>query len=1108
MAGLAGSRRWSVLPPDPAAELELSRELGVSTLVARVLAARGFSDPDKAQAFLSPSLERDWADPLVIPGMREAADRVERAINNHEVIAVFGDFDVDGMSSTCLLTLGLRHFGAEVHPFIPHRFGEGYGLSEAAIQRVLANCEPSLIVTVDNGIAAAGEVENILARGIEVVITDHHEPADLVPQGVPVTDPKLSADCPSRELAGAGVALKLVQELGRRRGEPDLWRTYTDVAMLGTLSDMMLLQGENRALVADGIARMKARPRPGIAALAATANIRIEDATADSLPFSIIPRLNAAGRMGTTDVAFDLLMVEDAHEAQLLATQLEETNTERRAIESQLTESAMAAIEAMPHEGAHAIVVGGEGWHEGVKGIVASRIVNRFHVPAILFSIVDGVARGSGRSVGSVDLFHAVEQCSDCLIRFGGHAGAVGVTCEASRLDEFRDALEAVLAELPPEKFVSTEEVAAVIGLDELSVDTIASLETLQPFGQGNKKPLFASRGVSMRNRSRVGAEGNHLRFFATDGVGTVPAIMFRAPEPERLVECDGAVDLVFEAVNETWQGRTKAKLMVKDVLVHTEDADAECAGAGLASEVAALADESVQAGPEASGDVLGTHADPVSLEGLSEDELTSRLVSRMIGDNPLLPAQKAALDRLSAGRSALAVMATGRGKSLIFHVHAAREAILEGAASVFIYPLRALVADQAFHLRRSLFELGLVARVLTGETPDEARREVFDGLLEGAVDIVLTTPEFLAIHTNRFAECGRVRFLVVDEAHHAGASKSGHRSAYQELPRIREELGDPVCLAVTATGSDSASREVCGLLGIEEADVVVDDALRENLGIVDRRNLHDRESALVSLVSGGEKTIVYVTSRQQSIEVVRLLRHRLPDLANRVAFYNAGLPRDVRGRVEGAFRSGELTCIVSTSAFGEGVNLPDVRNVVLYTLPFGRVEFNQMSGRAGRDGLPSRIHLLFGGRDVRLNERILSANAPERPELVVLWRALVSLDRSTPEGAFALDVPAVIAMAGRCDPSRPINEPEVEGGLGVFSELGFLTVEGFGDARRVRMAPSPEHMDLDRSVRYLEGLQGREEFGQFYDWVLHCSEDELATTIARPISPTFGTVV
>ena len=1105
MAGLFASGRWSLLSANPAAELELRRNLGVSPLVARVLAARGLTDVERAREFLEPSLARDWNDPLCIPGMGEAADRVERALADGEVIAVFGDFDVDGMTSTCLLTLALRHLGAEAHPFIPHRFGEGYGLSKEALDRVLECCSPSLVVTVDNGIASGAEVDALLARGIDVVVTDHHEPSDLVPRGVPVTDPKLSDDCPSRDLAGAGVALKLVHELGRRLGEPELWRSYTDIAMLGTLSDMMLLQGENRALVADGIERMKAAPRPGVAALANVANIRIADISADSLPFSVIPRLNAAGRMGSTDTAFELLMAEDPRRAAMLATQLEETNTERRAIESSLTDEAMAKIDALGYSGGHVVVVGGEGWHEGVKGIVASRIVNRFHVPAILFSITDGIAKGSGRSVGSVDLFHAVEQCSDCLIRFGGHAGAVGVTCEASRLDEFRERLEDVLAELPADQFQDTDEITAMVGLEELTVESVAALEALQPFGQGNKKPLFAARGVSMRNRACVGADQAHLRFFATDGVGCVPAIMFRAHDAARLCECDGAVDLVFEAVNETWQGRTKVKLMVKDILVRDTGETNSCPAA---EEACLLADESLACGDQ----TLTTGAgDPVAevpgLEGLDEEALTAALSRKMIGDHDLLPAQAEALGRLARGKSCLAVMATGRGKSLIFHLHAARVAILEGSASVFVYPLRALVADQAFHLQKSLGALGLRAAVVTGETDQAGRDAVFSGLMDATVDVVLTTPEFLAIHTDKFAESGRVSFLVVDEAHHAAEAKSGHRSAYGELPRVREELGRPTCLAVTATASDAAAAEICSLLGIDSGDVIVDDADRANLRIVDHRNLHDRESALVSLVSGGDKTIVYVTSRQQSIEVVRLLRHRLPDLAGRIAFYNAGLPRDVRGRVESAFRAGNLACIVSTSAFGEGVNLPDVRDVVLYTLPFGRVEFNQMSGRAGRDGLAACVHLLFGGRDVRLNEKILAAGAPARSDLVALWRALVSLSRAA-RGAFALDVEQLVAMAVQCDPAHPLDPSEVESGLAVFAELGFLSVDGFGDSRRVRMAPSPAHMDLERSARYLEGLQGRDEFADFCDWVLHCPQEELLAHVTRPIAPSFGAVV
>ena len=1102
MGGLATSKRWSLLPDNPTAERELVDALDVSPLVARVLASRGLTTAEEAERFLSPSLERDWADPLDIPGMGEAADRVERALSAHETIAVFGDFDVDGMSATCLLTLALRRLGADVHPYIPHRFGEGYGLSREALARVMDGCNPSLIITVDNGIAAAAEVEWLVGQGIDVVITDHHEPADLVPRGVPVTDPKLSADCYSRELAGAGVALKLVDELGRRLGAPDLWREYTDVATLGTLSDMMLLVGENRALVTDGIARMRRTTRPGLVALAATAGSDIGQATADGLPFSIIPRLNAAGRMGTTDVAFDLLLTDDPAEAAVLAGRLEEINSERRQVEAALTEDAMAKI-AETHRGGHCVVVGGEGWHEGVKGIVASRIVNRYHVPAILFTICDGVARGSGRSVGSVDLFHAVEQCSDVLVRFGGHAGAVGVTCEAARLDEFRERLEAVLSELPAEQFEDTGEVTAYVRLSELTVESIEALEGLQPFGQGNKRPLLAVRGVSMKNRGRVGADGNHLRFLATDGAATVAAIMFRAPDVDRLTNYEGAVDVVFEAVNETWQGRTKPKLMVKDVLVRETEGSAQT---GLADELDALGDATCGAGVPSTARPAPNASARTAMAGLAPGELTDALVRRLIGDAELLPAQRQALDALAQGRSCLCVMATGRGKSLVFHVHAAREALAHNRASVFVYPLRALVSDQAYHLAHDLADLGLGVSVLTGETPHSQREATFTGLASGAVDVVLTTPEFLAIHRARFAEGGRIGFLAVDEAHHAGMSKSGHRSSYAELPAVREALGEPTCLAVSATVTTDVAVETCRLLGIDRVDVICDRAGRPNLLVEDGRELRDRESALVSVVASGEKCVVYVTSRESSVAVARTLRHRIPELAPRVAFYNAGLDRQTRARVEAAFRAGEITCVVSTSAFGEGVNLPDIRHVVLWGMPFGRVEFNQMSGRAGRDGKDAHVHLMFGARDTHVNRRVMSAAAPSREDLVSLYKALRALCRQQgQQGQVPLDAAAVVGMARAADPRTTLDACEVEPGVAIFEELGFAQVDGIADARRVRMVESPERMELTRSVRYLEGLHQRDDFDEFSDWALSSPAEELLARIVRPITPDFG---
>ena len=1104
MASLESSRRWQVVPANRDAEERLVRALGVSPLVARIMAARGIDDVPAARRFLTPSLDRDWEDPLIIPGMDAAASRVARALEAGESIAVFGDFDVDGITSTCLLTEALRELGGTVHPFIPNRFDEGYGLSRDALDRVIAACAPDLVVTVDNGIAAKNEVGYLLERGVDIVVTDHHEPADLVPEGVPVADPKLAAESPSRELAGAGVALKLVQALGDRMGAPDLWRGLTEVACLGTMSDMMTLTPENRALVADGIEHMRRTARPGYVALAAACGTDLSEITADGLSFLLVPRLNAAGRMADPTLALDLLLERDPMRAASLAQELEEINRERRAIEAELTDAALALADQV-YDGGRAVVVGGEGWHEGVKGIVASRLANRYHVPALLFSISDGIAHGSGRSVGSVNLFDAVERCQDLLVRFGGHAGAVGVTLEADRLDAFRERLEAVLAELPAEQFEDTDEVAAVVSLDELDTPTVEGMSVLEPYGQGNKVPLLAATGVMMVDRARVGKTGDHMRFSATDGRSTVPAIMFRVPDIDRLVDCECVVDLVFEAVAERWQGRVKTKLMVKDILVR--ECGDEPASSPLVDELFSQADDAVERrGAPDEPAVCGSRR-PAGADGLASlapDELTDRLRRAFIGDSEMHPAQREALDALARGESCLAVMATGRGKSLVFQIHAARVAIAHGRASVFVYPLRALVADQAYHLAQAYSDLGLAVALLTGESSSERRREVFSGLVQGTVDVVLTTPEFFVIHARDFARTGRVGFVAVDEAHHVGRAKGGERSCYLRMPEALDALGRPTVLATTATAGDDAAREARRLLGVER--VVVDEAVRPNLSIDDGRETQSRENRLVGIVSTGEKSIVYVNSRGQSVALARMLRRRIPELGAGIAYYNAGLDRDVRSRVEEAFRAGDLTCIVSTSAFGEGVNLPDVRHVVMYHMPFGAVEFNQMSGRAGRDGLPASIHLLYSTRDARINERILAAGAPSRNELVTLYRALQTMWRhhrgETGEPSFSASDLDIASMCLAVDARTPLEERAVSCGIDVFRELGFMRTRGYGDGRRIEMAEAPGKVELDRSIRYLEGLRARMSFDAFKDWALTASARDMLSRINRPIAP------
>ena len=753
----------------------------------------------------------------------------------------------------------------------------------------------------------------------------------------------------------------------------------------------------------------------------------------------------------------------------------------------------MAKVEET-YDGGRAIVVGGEGWHEGVKGIVASRLTNRYHVPALLFSIEDGVARGSGRSVGKVNLFDAVERCSDLLIRRGGHAGAVGVTIEASKLDEFRRRLSAVLSELPADDFEDTDEVAATVDLSELNIETIEQISRLEPFGQGNKVPLLAAEGVTMCDRAVVGKTGEHMRFVATDGAASVPAIMFRVPQIDRLINCDSAVDLVFEAVAEHWQGRVKPKLMIKDVLVRDTTApnidDPACE---LRRGV-----QPADLGPRLESRKRET------LAQLSYTELTRSLIHSFIGSNQPHRAQVEALDALADHQSVLAVMGTGRGKSLIFHVHAAREAVLRGRASIFVYPLRALVADQAYHLSSTMAALGIGVGVLTGETVEAARDDVFAGLASGRTGIVLTTPEFLSIHRDRFARSGRIGFVVIDEAHHAGLAKGGDRSAYLDMPDILKALGDPVVMAATATATAPVVAELARVLPITPYGGRRDRA-RELAARGRPRSCEPRKPPGVHRRDGGEDRHLRY-SRDQSVALAKTLRKRVPDYASHIAFYNAGLTRADRHRVEEAFRDGCLSCIVSTSAFGEGVNLPDIRHVVLYHMPFGAIEFNQMSGRAGRDGQPAVIHLLYSSRDARITSAYSTAMRPSATS------SSRSIARCKPCGAPTRQDRGTIPLARAISTSRRCALPSMLARRSTsarwrvawefFEELGFCRVSGFDDTRRIAMAENPGRVQLSRSIRYLEGLRSRMEFSAFRSWALDSCASDMLAKVNRPIVP------
>lgn len=1106
--------RINLATADEAVVTRLVTTLDLPHFIAATLVSRGIDTPEKAELFLRPNLEVDWQDPYLIDGMDAAVDRIAQAIRAEEHILVYGDFDLDGVSATTLMTRGLRACGGRVTPFIPLRFEEGYGLSDASIERV-ATYNPQLVVTVDNGIAAKREVQLLLEHGIDVVITDHHEPADLVPVGVPVVDPKCS-DNPSAILAGAGVALKVMQAVGSRFGKPNLWRELIDLATLGTVADLMPMREQNRALVSEGLRMINENPRPCIAALLGESGFADKPVTSSNLSFTLVPRLNAAGRMGNAQLALDLLLSDDFADSAHLASELEDTNTRRRTIEAELAEVASEQAEQV-FKGQRALVVAGEGWHEGVKGIVASRLANRYGVPTLLFTIEGDEAHGSGRSVGQVNLFQAVTSCQDILVRFGGHHAAVGVTLKADKIPEFTERLCAYMDALPPEDFIPRIDVDASVDLSELTLANVEKLDLLAPFGQENSSPHFLAHGVMMAGGRAVGADKNHLSCTLTDGMHSLNCIMFHCSDVAALLNCGCALDAVFELQIDTWKGRRSVKAVVSSLKPVSpcaaleaclEDKDKNFVTGLIAAGMAELDMRDVPEWESPESDRLmweeRAQSNPA---GFRQD-----LIQAFLGEENLHAAQQQALDLLDAGHSVFTVMGTGRGKSLIFYIHAAELALAKQKASLFVYPLRALVADQAFHLERTLGSFGLTIGTLTGATDALERARVMQDLAAGKLDIVLTTPEYLDIHANELAQVSTIGFVVIDEAHHVGTSKAGFRPSYTRLGNAICRLGNPQVLALTATADDAIAEDIRHAFGLD--DMVFDNTERSNLQVIDQRNSKKRERYLASLVAQGEKTLIYVNSRMETVALVRRLRKQEPHIASLIGFYNAGLSRAERERVETLFREGGLQVLVATSAFGEGVDIPGVRHVVLYHLPFSEVEFNQMSGRAGRDGNEAQIHLLFGKADVHLNTALLHGIAPDHDEMAQIYRGLRALQQASQQSFFELDAEDVARRATRLF-GTTVTPEQVTLGVSVFEELGLVetkTEDRKQDSQDSSASSSAKRfiyvvdykgkVELSDSVQYREGLDEFDSFMTFKDWVLGSSADQLQDRIRHPLLP------
>ena len=542
----------------------------MSPTLARLLCIRGIADLDAASRFLKPSLDH-LLDPMGLADMDRAVERLLRAINTGERIAVHGDYDVDGITSTVILRRALELLGGQVTHFIPERLRDGYGLQPAAIERLHAE-GVHVVVSVDCGIRGAEAARRSRELGLDLIITDHHEPDTELPQAVAVVNPKRH-DCTyaDKHLAGVGVALKLVQALCMRSGKTNWLPAFVKIAAIGTLADVVPLVGENRVIAKLGLQMLSKGPhKVGLRALLEIAGLTGKQIDSYHIAFMMAPRINAAGRMSTPDIATRLLLASDdgmADEARSLAEQLDTENTKRRQEEQDIVAKARKILETDPEVGARSIlVVAGEGWHRGVIGIVASKIVDTFYRPTIVLSIDGEVAHGSCRSIPGFDMLRALESCAPMLLRFGGHKQAAGLQLEAARIREFRQSINAYGDELlGPDDLRPRLWLDGPLGFAGITTRVAEELSTLAPFGPGNPKPVFQASGVQIVDGPRK-LKDRHLKVAFRQDSRVFRAIAWNAAEREALLtEKKDNVDLAYSLEENEFQGERYLEMRVED---------------------------------------------------------------------------------------------------------------------------------------------------------------------------------------------------------------------------------------------------------------------------------------------------------------------------------------------------------------------------------------------------------------------------------------------------------------------------------------------------------------------------------------------------------------
>ena len=557
------NKKWEFYDSDNAKIKEISQKFNISELLATVLVNRNIKTDEEIKLFLNPT-RNDFHDPYLMPDMKIAVDRIIRAIDEKEKTMIYGDYDVDGITSITVLSKFLNQCGLNVGYYIPNRLNEGYGLNKKAI-KTIADEGYKLIITVDCGISSTEEIDYAYSLGMEVIITDHHEPLDILPNALAIIDCKRKDNkYPFNSLAGVGVSFKLIQAIGQRLNLPEKeYLKYLDIVCIGTISDIVPLVDENRVIAKLGLMLIKQTKTPGVKALLKATSYKEVNST--TVSFGIAPRINACGRMGHEKDALELFLTENIVEAEQITEKLNEYNKQRQNIEKRIFEEAIAKIEKNEENKKNMIILGSENWHHGVIGIVSSKITELYYKPSILICFENDNGKGSGRSIPGFDLHEALCLASDYLEKYGGHEMAVGLSLKKKDFKAFKEKLESIAENLHTDELTPIIKIDKEITLNDIKIENVKELNLLEPFGESNKTPIFIYRNLKI-DSIRALSEGKHLKLTLKDENKIINAIGFNMGKYSEEYLIGDKIDVIGVLEINTFNGIESVQINMKDI--------------------------------------------------------------------------------------------------------------------------------------------------------------------------------------------------------------------------------------------------------------------------------------------------------------------------------------------------------------------------------------------------------------------------------------------------------------------------------------------------------------------------------------------------------------